>query len=494
MKLLPSRKLNNSRRQNPASGIVSKVRGLFSNREIMRKLFATLLIIVIYRLLAATPLPGINVNQFQQTFGSSSFSDTTYIFSLFTGGSFDSPSLVGMGIAAYINASIIIQLLQSVIPALERLSKEGERGKEIINRYTRYLTLPLGIFYAVGYVVFLRNADESTAIGQQLSQSGIKALFANLTTNEIILIVATLTAGTMLLMWLAELLTEVGIGNGMSIFISMNIATTLPALFRNDFSNLNISETVNRFFQQGDVSLLTTNAFIYLYLILFGALMLFAGIIVITESTRRVTIMYAKRVRGTESGEESFLPLKLNQSGVVPVIFASSFLTMPQIFIPILVNIGTNMSEGAPLKGFLMSLQNSFLVQNSYDWQYITVYVVLIIIFSFFYSLIIMKPEDIADNLQKSGGFIPGIRPGKSTRDYILRVMIRLTTVGALFLAILAVLPIILGNTIVSDAGVRLALFSGVGGTSLIILVGTALETYRQANSLRISKNYERYI
>lgn len=473
---------------------VNFLANLLPNKNIRTKIIATIAIIILYRVLAAIPLPGINVSQFQQNFGNLSSSDTSYLFSIFTGGSFDSPSIVGMGIAAYINASIIIQLLSTIIPALERLSKEGQRGRELMNRYTRILTLPLGVFYSVGYIIFLRTVDESTAIGQQISQSGIKALFANLTTNQIVLIIVTLTAGTMLLMWLAEVLTEVGIGNGMSLFISMNIATTLPALLNRDFSSLNISGKIQEFIQTGNTSLLTSDAFIYLYLLVIGSIAVFAAIIFITESTRKVTIQYARRVRGADTGEQSFLPLKLNQSGVIPVIFATSFLTMPQLLIPILVNAGSQMADGAFLKNFLLSLNNSFLVAGNTTVQYILLEVFLIIVFAFFYSLIVMKPTEVADNLQKSGGFIPGIRPGKSTSDYITKVMLRLTTVGGLFLAITAVLPIIVGQALTTDANLRLALFSGIGGTSLIIIVGTALETYRQYKSLKVSNSYEQYV
>lgn len=485
-------------KKNPLNSLLNvfsldTLKGIFSHEQIWKKIFFTICIIFLYRVLLAIPLPGIDVEQYQQAFGESSFSQTSYIFSLFTGGSFDSPSLVGMGIAAYINASIIIQLLTSVIPHLERLSKEGERGRELINKYTRYLTLPLAVFYAFGYVLFLRSIDESTEIGAQLAQSGIKAIFADLNTAQIISIVITLTAGTMLLMWLAELLTEVGIGNGMSIFISMNIATSLPALLANDFQVLNVQGAINSLVQDGNASILTDQAFLYLYTIIIGALLIYAAIVLITESTRKVPIQYARRVRGTENGEGSHLPLKLNQSGVIPVIFASSLLTMPQIIIPVLVNSAASMEDGAPLKSFLAGLNESFVL-NTASIQYITVYVLLTIGFSFFYSFIVMKPETVAENLQKSGGFIPGIRPGKSTQEYVTKVMLRLTLVGGSFLALVAVLPLMIGNTFTTDIGQQLAVFSGIGGTSIIIIVGTGLEFYRQLNSLRISNSYEQYI
>lgn len=477
----------------PGRNKVAKFLANTSNKTILTKIGWTALIIVLYRILAAIPLPGIDIKSFQDSFGAVAYSDVSYIFSIFTGGSFDSPSLVGMGIAAYINASIIIQLLTTVIPRLEQLSEEGERGREIINRYTRLLTLPLGVFYAVGYVVFLRNVDPSTQIGQQIVSSGIKRLFQDLQAPQIILIVACLTAGTMLLMWLAELLTEVGIGNGISIFISMNIAVSLPTLLRNDFNTLRINDAIANFIQQGDSTLLMGQPLLYLAAVILGGLGIIAAIAFITESTRKVPIQYSRRARDFDNNE-SHLPLKLNQSGVVPVIFASSFLTMPQIIIPILVNLGNSMADDSPIKSFLLSLNNSFLIQGSSTREYIAVYIFLIFVFSFFYAFIVMKPGQLAENLQKSGGYIPGIRPGKSTQNYITRVMMRLTIVGAIFLAIIAIIPLVIGNAFVTDVGTRLAIFSGIGGTSVIIIVGTAIELQRQAKALRATTDYDRYI
>lgn len=465
-----------------------RARDLLANEEIRRRLIFTLFIIVIYRLLSTIPLPGIDMNVYNSNFGNTSTSEASYLLTVFTGGRLGSPSIVGLGIGVYITASIIIQLLTSVVPKLEELSKEGARGKQVLDQLTRWLTLPLGLLYSVGYLLLLTQQSLSSDTSNPVYLIA-RAADGSISPTKLIFMTLVLTGGSLLLMWLSELITENGLGNGSSLFIMLGIVSSLPALIINDFSSLNPGGALSKIIG-GDFSYLTDPSLIAVVTLIVGMFILIAGVVFITESTRKVTIQYAGRDRVGSTIQDSHLPLKLNQSGVLPIIFASSFLTLPQILVPILQKVS---SAGSSLYVFATNVQSSFIYDRS-AVGYNVLYFIFIIIFSLVYSFIALKPDQIAENLQKSGGFIPGVRPGKSTEDYITRSMIRLTFVGAFFLGFLALVPLLAGNFLRTLTNQQFTIFTGIGGTSLLIVVGVILETARQVSSLRATRDYEKYI
>ena len=416
--------------------------------DIRRRILFTLSIIFIFRLLAAIPLPGVNGEAFKKFFGDNPFGN---VFTLVTGGRLDNPSVVAIGLASYINASVIIQLLTTVIPKLEEISKEGERGRQIINQYTRYLTVPLTIMQSlVIYTILKKQFPDLVGEPSML---------------EITTMVASLTAGTILLMWLSELISENGVGNGSSVIIFAGIIASLPGLLSRDMEIISY-----------DKMLLSG--------VIIGILIMVAGIVFVTEATRKVPIQYARRVRGRMlyGGQSSYLPLKINQAGVMPVIFAASFLTFPQIITQFFVNASSSTSIF-----FKISEKLSLLYTDEYLWLYNLLYFVMIVAFTFFYTFVVLNPSEQAENLKKAGGFIPGIRPGKSTSDYITGIMLRLTVIGAIFLATVALIPSL------ARRGTELAILSGVGGTSILIVVGVILDTIRQLESMVVSRSYEAY-
>lgn len=471
--------------------MIRYVRQLINNQEIRRKLLFTLFIIFIFRILANIPLPGIDMGVYQQQFGSVSTAQANLFLSIFTGGLLDTPSIVGLGIGVYITASIIIQLLSSVIPQLEELSKDGQRGKQVMDQYTRYLTIPLSIMYSVGYLLLISQQT----LGFDANGNAISLIPAGadgVTVTKIAFMSLTLTAGAILIMWLAELVTESGIANGASIMIMLGILATIPALIQSDLSQLNISEVVSNAISQQNLAALNDPAIITVAVFIIGAVLLVGSIIWVTESTRKLPIQYARRQR-SGAVQESFLPLKLNQTGVMPIIFASSLLTVPQLVVPVALNL---LDATTPIGNFFTQLQTSFLFDSSTP-AYNMVYFVLIVMFALFYVFIAFKPDQVAENLQKSGGFIPGVRPGKSTEDYITKVLIRLTLVGALFLGFIALVPVVAGNLmrqISAQPTSSFSVFSAIGGTSILIVVGVILEMLRQIEALKASQNYDKYI
>jgi preprotein translocase subunit SecY len=404
--------------------------------------------ICIFRFLASIPLPGINGEAFRKFFGDNPFGN---VFTLITGGRLDNPSIVAIGLASYINASVIIQLLTTVIPKLEELSKEGERGRQLINQYTRILTVPLSILQ--GLVIFT------------MLQKQFPSLVGTSSSLEVATMVASLTAGTVLLMWISELISEEGVGNGSSVIIFAGILASLPGLIAKDFEVIYYDKLL-------------------ISAVIIGALIMIGGIVYVTEATRKVPIQYARRVRGRMSvgGQSTYLPLKINQAGVMPVIFASSMITFPQIIVQFFLNAANNTSIF-----YKISDKVSLLYTNEYLWLYNLLYFVFIIVFTFFYTFIAVNPDEQAENLQKGGGFIPGIRPGNSTSKYIKDILVRLTVIGAIFLATVALIPSLIRR------GAQLAILSGIGGTSILIVVGVVLDTIRNLKSMVVSRSYEEY-
>lgn len=481
--------------------IVSFFQSLFSSKDLSTKIFVTLLIVLIYRALAAVPLPGVDMQVYGQTFGQASASETSYLFTLFTGGRLDSPSIVGLGLAAYINASIIMQLLPYAIPKLKEIQKQGERGKQIINQLTRFLTLPLSFFYSIAYLMLLSQRDFNSVDGVTPSGNPLylipHAVGANFPSIEkIIFMAVALTAGTIFLMWLSEFITEKGIGNGSSVIITVGIIASLPSLISADLSSINFQDIITNLLQ-GSTIILTNPRTLSLIGVFVGLILLVVAIIFVNESLRKIPVQYARRVRGTETGKGSFLPIKFTMTGVLPVIFTYAFLSVPQLLVPL---FKSRIDETSGLFDFLNSIENSFLfatqdqIVDSRDTIYAIVYFILVLVFGVFYAFIVMNPKETAENLQKSGAFIPGIRPGKSTEKYITGVLLRIGFVGAVLLALIALSPIIASDVVLSATGSNLVILSQIGGTSLLILVSVYLDIFRQYKSLVATRSYERYI
>ena len=407
-------------------------------KEIRRKIIFTLLVLVVVRFGAYIPIPGIDSAVLSQIFSNNGILD---IIDTFSGGSLSRFTIFAMSIVPYINASIIMTLLTAGFDRLKQIAKEDNKK---IAQYTRYLTLALALVQAIGLTIFI-NASNG---------------FSDPNAFTWIVCALTMTAGTMLLMWLGELINEHGIGNGISLIIFIGIVSRVPVL-------------VNTVMQQ--VSSGNTPGYMAILLLL-ALLLAVVGIVAVQQAERRVTVHYAKRVVGRKmyGGQSTFIPIKLNQAGVIPIIFASSLLILP----------GTIVSIFFADTGFAQFFQQWFGVNTP---VYIVFYALLIIVFTFFYSVIAFNPADVADNLKKNGGFIPGIRPGRPTSDALQKILTRITLFGAIFLAIIALLPNILGGFI---GGTQLQF----GGTSLLIAVGVALDTMKQMESQLLMRHYQGFL
>lgn len=411
--------------------------------DLRKKILFTLMMFFIFRIGAHVPVPGINHAAIEKLISGGAAGSLLGFFDVISGGAFRRFSIFAMSITPYINASIIMQLLTVVIPALEKLSKEGDEGRKRITQYIRYATVVLGFIQALGMAFTLRAANALTNPG----------------VGSFLLIAITLTAGTAFLMWLGEQITEKGIGNGISLIIFAGIVSSIPgALFR-------LVEGV----KAG-----TINPFSVVMLVVIGALVI-AAVVAVNEGQRRIPVQYAKRVVGRRvyGGQSTHIPLKVNQAGVIPVIFASSILLFPTTianFFP------TNAAAKWVLEVFRWG-----------GWVHSILYALLIIFFTYFYTAITFNPMDVADNMKKYGGFIPGLRPGRPTAEYLDRVLTRITLSGAVFLALIAVLPTLLMAT----TKIQNIYF---GGTSLLIVVGVALETMKQIESHLLMKHYQGFI
>ncbi len=412
--------------------------------DIRRKIIFTLAMLVIFRIGAQIPVPGMDREVLAQTFDS----DTGLfaLFNLFSGGAFSNFTIFALSITPYITASIILQLLTIAIPALERLAREGMEGRKKIAQYTRYLTVALAVVQAIGVTIGLfRKALISTDV------------------FSVIVIVLVLTAGTAFLMWLGEMINEHGIGNGISLIIFAGIISRLPSAVQEMWQKL----------QDGTMSIVS----LIVFLIFCGAVIV--GIILIQQGQRRIPVQYAKRVVGRKmyGGQATHIPLKVNQAGVIPVIFAMALLQFP-LTIVYFMN-----AQGSAAKWIEQWLSPT---GSPGVWVYAAFNAVLIIFFTYFYTSVTFNPIEVAQNLKSNGGFIPGIRPGKTTVEYLSRVMNRITLVGAIFLALVAILP-----TIVSEVG---GLSFHFGGTSLLIAVGVALDTMKQLENQMVMRNYSGFL
>ncbi len=447
--------------------MIQTIRNAWKVPELRGKLMFTVFALLIFRVGAAVPVPFIDTQMLSQYITSQSAS----IFSLLnvmSGDAFAQATVFALSIQPYINSSIIIQLLTIAIPALERLQKEGgEEGKKKITAITRYATVAIALLQAFGYYTMIRVGSNGTSF---LSAQGVWPA---------IVIIAAFVAGSAFVMWLGEQITEFGIGNGISIILFAGIIARVPSMVYGIYAG------VLNWMNGSDPKSVMVLHPAFILLIVAGMLLLVAFIVFMDNSERRIPVQYAKRVVGRKmyGGQSSHLPIKVNMSGVLPIIFAQSIASIPAtigMFVPSATQEGTGW--------------NTFLtIFDSRGWVYSIVYFLLIVLFSYFYNTIQFNPVEVANNLKKNGGFVPGFRPGKPTSDFLSKVISRITMFGALYLAVVALLPTIVGNIMLlagSSAGTSLA----IGGTSVIIVVGVALETVKALEAQLMMRHYKGFL
>ena len=434
------------------------IKNAFKTPDVRKRILYTLLLIVIFRLGCYITVPGVNSITLNEAMGTNS--GVAGLIDIISGGAFSRFSVFAMSISPYITASIVIQLLAMIIPSLERLTKEGgEEGRKKINRYTKILTLVLALIEAIGVFVSYRS-------------SGI---FVNTDFGTAALVVVSLVAGTSILMWLGDEITNKGIGNGISMIIFIGIISGLPSFVTTLWNLIVTSEGFS-----------TTGLLMSIGIII-GAIILVAGVVFIQQAERRVPVQYSKKVVGRKmvGAQSTHIPLKLAMAGVMPIIFASSFLTFPAMIIQIFAK------DISSLNGFLSGIYKFSIATSSssvgigYTIVNALVYLVLIMAFTFFYTYATFNPAEVSNNIKKNGGFIPGIRAGKPTTDYLSSIISKLTWFGGFFLAVIAILPMLLRFT-----GLNIAF----GGTSILIVVGVALETVQQLESLLVMRHYKGFL
>lgn len=421
--------------------MLNTLKTAFKVEDVRRRIIFTLLMLIVIRLGANVPIPGINTGALQDVFKNSE--GLLSMLDAFSGGAFRNMTLFALGIIPYINSSIIMNLLTIAIPVLEEMQKEGEDGRKKIATITRYVTMVLALIQAIAITITL-NAQ---------------GMFTNWNFFSAMVSVSAMVAGTAFLMWIGERINEKGIGNGISIIIAVNILSGIP----------NAVSLIRNMFVEGK--------YIGIVILLVGFLLMTIAVVLIQLGERRISVQYAKRMQGRKvyGGQSSYIPLKVNMAGVIPVIFASSLLGFPQV----LASFFT-----AQPTGFLASVLN-FLNYYENPWG-TAIYFILTVAFAYFYTAIIFNPYEVADNMKKNGGFIPGIRPGKPTMEYLTTVLNRMVFIGGVSLALISILPIIL--SVVTNTRISF------GGTSLIIVVGVALETINQIESQLITRHYKGFL
>ncbi|MDX6307826.1 MAG: preprotein translocase subunit SecY [Nocardioidaceae bacterium] len=420
----------------------------FRTPDLRKKLLFVLLIVVLFRLGSSVPTPGVDYVTVHNFIGSGASKQGIYgLINLFSGGALLKLSVFALGIMPYITASIILQLLTVVIPRLETLKKEGQAGQAKITQYTRYLTLGLAILQSTGIVALARS-------GQLLG--GTTSILVNDKISTMLIMIITMTAGTATIMWLGELITERGIGNGMSIMIFTSVISAFPSALW---------------------GIRTSHGWSVFAIVIGIGLVIIAAVIFIEQAQRRIPVQYARRMVGRKmfGGTSTYIPLKVNQAGVIPVIFASSMLYLPALA-----------SQFNPTSGWSVWVANHLVRGNHPD--YMLLYFLLIIFFTYFYVAITFNPEEVADNMKKYGGFVPGIRAGKPTQDYLAYVLSRITFPGSIYLGLIAVIPLI--ALVLVNANQNFPF----GGTSLLIMVGVGLDTVKQIESQLQQRHYEGFL
>ena len=426
------------------NNIFSIFKNSLKSKEISKKIIFTAMIFAVFRVFAHIPVSGVNVASLKTLFSQNQFLG---LLDIFSGGTLANFSVMALGLNPYINASIILQLLTMVFPKLEALSKEGESGRQKINQYTRIITVPLAVFQAIGMYALLK----SQSIIGVLSPVGLLSF------------IVTMTAGTMLLVWLGELISQKGLGNGISLLIFAGIVGRLPIAFGQTATTV------------------TSQNFLNVIIFVGMALVVISSIVIVNEATRQITVYYAKRVRGNKmyGGQSTHLPLRLNQAGVIPIIFAVSLVLLPSMIANYLTA-----STNPALRNLALSMTSVF---NPDGIVYNALYFILVIGFTYFYTAVIFNPKKIADEIQKYGGFIPGIRPGAPTSNYLNYILTRITLAGALFLGIIAIFPTIAR----AATGIQTLL---LGGTGILIVVSVVLETVKTLESQLVMRSYEKFL
>jgi preprotein translocase subunit SecY len=453
-----------------------KIRVIFTIPELRKKILFTLLMLAVYRVGSHIPLPVFSQEKLAKLFGegggTGGVNDLLQQMSVFSGTMLGQATIFGLGIMPYISASIIFQLLASVYPPLEKLQKEGETGRKKINEYTRYATVFLCLGQSWFYVNYLSSSKD--LINQAFCRLDSSGQVVGMQYSWIFVSVITMTAGTVFLMWLGEQIDEYGIGNGISLLIMGNILARLPHA---------INEVVQPILAGGGLNLggnrgqLGVEMLLVLLVLFVGVI---AGVVLISQGQRQIPTQSAKHVRGRRvfGGTRQYLPLRVNQAGVMPIIFASSLLLFPAMIFRFLIG-------KFPSAGWLVQLESAF--QRGSGFPYNVSYVVLIYFFCYFWTAITFNPKDMADNLKNYGSFIPGYRPGRRTADYLEKVMVRITYVGAGFLSIVAIIPSIVS----SQMGVSYQIAAFYGGTSLLIAVSVAFDLVQKIDSHLVMRNYK---
>ena len=427
-------------------------------RDLRGKILFTLGMIAVYRLGSFVPIPGVDSGALRQLLDQSSATGAAQLINLFSGGAFTQRAVFALGIMPYITASIIMQLLTVVIPRLEEWQKEGESGSKRINQWTRYLTVGIAVLQSTTLITVIQSgggAGAGALFGGAQLPAGVQ-LIPDDSIPMRALMVLTLTAGTAFIMWLGELITARGVGNGMSLIIFAAIISELPS--------------------QGN-QILQSSGPVVLGIVLLVGLLLIVGVVVVEQGQRRIPVQYARRQVGTRSygGSSTYIPLKVNQSGVIPIIFASSMLYVPVLAASIFSN-----------QTWLVNFVDQYLSGQNINAVYVGTYFMLVVFFAYFYTAITFNPIDVADNMKKYGGFIPGIRPGQRTAEELDRVITRLTLPGSIYLATLAILPFLA----LGIAGVPFPF----AGATLLIVVGVGLETMKQIESQMMQRHYEGFL
>jgi len=422
--------------------MIEKLKQIWKVKEIRGKILFVLVMLIIFRIISHIPVPGVDVESLKNLFSTNQFLG---LLSIFSGGAMENFSVAMLGVAPYITASIIFQLLTMIIPKLEEMQKEGEEGRAKINQYTRMLAVPLAALQAYSMITFLR-------------QSG-QGIISEMSIFNLVTTVVTITAGTMFLMWIGELISEKHIGNGISLIIFAGIVARIPTMIQQALVNFSPSQI---------------GLFIAFIVIAFVTI---AAVVIITEGQRNIPVSYAKRIRGMRmyGGVDTHLPLRVNQAGVIPIIFAVSIILFPPMIAQFFVN--------SPVP-WLAQLSNLVVSVFRNQLFYAVFYFTLVVVFTYFYTAVIFHPTQIAENLQKQGGFVPGIRPGRPTSDYLGYISNRIILGGALFLGLIAILPNVMQSFTKTQALV-------IGGTSLLIVVSVVIETVKQIESQLVMRDYE---
>ena len=434
------------------SSFVESFRNIFKIQELRQRIIFTILLLIVVRIGAHITLPGIDTGLLAEATKNQSDNTLFGLYDLFVGGAFKNAAIFALGIMPYISSSIIIQLLGAVVPYFQKLQKEGEAGRKKINQLTRYGTVPVALMQAWGVSVQLKSRNVAGV--SILSPEVSPVLFA-------VSCIILMTAGTIFMMWLGEQITERGIGNGISLIIFVGIIDRLPYAFLDEYQVI----------ASGARSIIVE------MIIIAGLVFIVAGVVLVTQAMRRIPVQYAKRVVGRKiyGGVTQYIPLRVNQAGVMPIIFAQSIMFVPNTILTFFPN-----SE------FMQSISKYF---DHTSMVYAFLYGTLIVFFTYFYTAIAFNPKDVSDNMKKQGGFIPGVRPGKATSDFIDNILTKITLPGSIFLAFIAILP-----AFIAQAGVTQGLAQFFGGTSLLIVVGVALDTLQQVESHLVMRHYDGFM